>query len=65
MSIVTKKAVRDKADKCLDLCLILDKITIDPNVSLWVNTCDNARRMYPRRANLRLAQLESLSRQED
>lgn len=63
MRKVTKQAVQNKADRCLDLYLPLDKIVINSNVSLWVNTCDNARTVYPRRANLRLSQMDVLPHQ--
>lgn len=58
--MITIKQIQEKANRTVDLYLPLNRIEVNQNVSMWVNTCDNIRKIYPRRGNLRLQQLDKL-----
>lgn len=60
----TVEEIQDKANRCVNLYLPLKSIRLDHNISLWANTCDNIRRLYPRRGVLKLMQLDKLPREQ-
>jgi hypothetical protein len=60
---MTEKNIQNKANKCLGLYLPMKSIRLNENTSTWANACDNALRLYPRRARLKMMQLDILPRE--